>query len=82
MGKNKFLDAISAAPVVEPDEIDREMLSEMDAEPDREYVSKEHYEKSRSYNGNISLSVPKDLHRELVETAKEQGLAQQKDHPA
>ena len=92
MGQNKLLDALASAPIGEPDAIDSEMLAEIDAEPNREYIAKEDYEKTRTYNGNISLRIPKELHRELVETAKEQGvslnqyclyrLARQRDHSA
>ena len=73
--QNELLAKLSTAPVVEPDAIDKEMLAEIDATPNREYVAKEVYEKERQHNGSISLRVPKDLHRELVDAAKEQGVS-------
>ena len=69
---------IANIPEVEPDEIDLEMLAEIDAEQSDEYVSWESVKaerEARTYNGNISLRVPKDLHRDLVGMAKEQGVS-------
>jgi len=73
--KNNFLAKLSAVPEVEPDEIDCKMLAEIEEESDCAYVSLETIEKTRVYNGNISLRVPKDLHQHLVETAKDQGVS-------
>ena len=74
-GQNKLLTALSSAPEVIPDEIDREMLAELDAAPTGEYIEKEAYENTRYFSGNLSLRVPRELHRELVDTAKEQGVS-------
>jgi len=73
--QNKLLAALSTAPEGMPDEIDREMLAELDAAPNRDYIEKETYERTRHFNGNISLRIPRELHRELVDTAKEQGVS-------
>ena len=66
---------IANIPEVTPDEIDLEMLAEIDAEQSDEYVSWESVKAERVYNGNISLRVPKELHRDLVSMAKEQGVS-------
>ena len=73
--QNKLLARLSAAPEIVPDDIDKEMLAEIGAVPDREYIEKEAYEKTRRYNGKISIRIPRELHRELVDTAKEQGVS-------
>ena len=59
----------------EPDEIDLAMLAEIDSEQSDEYTSWESVIAERTYNGNISLRIPKELHRALVGTAKEQGVS-------
>jgi hypothetical protein len=66
---------IASIPEVAPDEIDLAMLAEIDAEKSDEYTSWETVKAERAYNGNISLRIPKDLHRALVGMAKEQGVS-------
>ena len=73
--EHKLLTKLSTAPEVEPDEIDREMLAEIDADPDRDYVPKEEYENARTYNGKIALRIPKTLHHDLAEAAKQEGVS-------
>ena len=57
------------------DEIDLQMIDEFEAEGSDESTSWEEYKAERTYNGNISLRIPKELHRTLVDTAKEQGVS-------
>jgi len=66
---------IANIPEVAPDEVDLDMLAEIDSEKSDEYTSWEDYKTERTYNGNISLRIPKDLHRALVGMAKEQGVS-------
>ncbi|MCL1863609.1 MAG: type II toxin-antitoxin system HicB family antitoxin [Defluviitaleaceae bacterium] len=49
------------------------MLAEIEAEKSDEYTSWESIKTERAYNGNISLRIPKDLHRTLVTTFKLNG---------
>ena len=60
---------------VAPDEIDIQMIDEIEADGSDESTSWEEYKSERTYNGNISLRIPKELHRVLVGTAKEQGVS-------
>ena len=60
---------------IAPDEIDLQMIDEFEAEGQEESTSWENYKAERTYSGNISLRIPKELHRALVGTAKEQGVS-------
>jgi predicted HicB family RNase H-like nuclease len=69
---------IKNIPEVAPDKIDMQMINNFDDEEEGNAVSWEEYKaerKARAYSGNISLRIPKDLHRELVGVAKEQGVS-------
>jgi len=66
---------IASIPEVTPDEIDLAMLSEIDSEQSDEYTLWENVKAERTFNGHISLRIPKDLHRALVDMAKEQGVS-------
>ena len=66
---------IASIPEVEPDEVDLAMFAEIDSEQSDEYTPWESVKAERTYNGNISLRIPKDLHRALVGMAKEQGVS-------
>ena len=66
---------ILSIPEVAPDEIDIQMIEEIDMDSSGESTSWEGYKAERTYNGNISLRIPKELHRALVGTAKEQGVS-------
>ena len=71
-------DKIANIPEVSPDEVDLQMIAEIEDDDDRESIGWEEYKsqrEERTYNGNISLRIPKDLHRELVGMAKEQGVS-------
>ena len=79
---SEFAKLIANAPVVEPDEIDLEMLAEIDADADtdteKEGISWDEYKKkreARTQNGKIALRIPKTLHQDLVEAAKEEGVS-------
>jgi len=66
---------IANIPEVAPDDIDMQMITEFDEGGEDEPTAWENYKAERAYNGNISLRIPKDLHRELVGMAKEQGVS-------
>ncbi|MCL2087656.1 MAG: type II toxin-antitoxin system HicB family antitoxin [Oscillospiraceae bacterium] len=71
---------ISEAP---PDEWDLQMLAEIEAEADEsEGITLEEMDKlrarrqvRRTCSGKISVRVPKELHYELLERAKENGVS-------
>jgi len=63
---------------VAPDEIDLQMIEEIEGEGVEYITSWEDYKverEERTYNGNISLRIPRDLHRDLIGMAKEQGVS-------
>ena len=63
---------------VAPDEIDLQMINDFEEDDVGDSAAWEDYKaerEERTYNGNISLRVPKDLHRDLVGMAKEQGVS-------
>ncbi|MCL1878917.1 MAG: type II toxin-antitoxin system HicB family antitoxin [Defluviitaleaceae bacterium] len=66
---------IQNIPEVAPDEIDIQMIAEYEEEGSDESTSWEEYKSERVYSGNISLRIPKDLHKTLVQIAKEQGVS-------
>ena len=66
---------IQNIPEVKPDEIDMQMITEYEEEGSDESTSWEDYKSERTYSGNISLRIPKDLHKALVRIAKEQGVS-------
>ena len=75
---NQLLKKISDIPEAAPDEIDLQMIAEIQDNTSDESVGWEDYKtrrEERIFNGNISLRIPKDLHRELVGIAKEQGVS-------
>jgi len=65
-------------PEVAPDEVDLQMIDDFADEDANQSVNWEDYKaerEERKYNGNISLRIPKDLHRDLVWMAKDQGVS-------
>jgi len=63
---------------VAPDEIDLKMIDECGNEDVGDSIAWEDYKaerEERAFNGNISLRIPKDLHRDLVGIAKAQGVS-------
>ena len=74
----QLLDKIVNIPEVGPDEVDLQMMAEMEDDDAEESIGWGEYtsqREERTYNGNISLRIPKELHRKLVGTAKEQGVS-------
>ena len=71
----EFEDKLATIPEVEPDEWDREMLAEIDAETDTGTVSIDAVVARRECSGRISVRVPKALHYTLLESAKENGVS-------
>ncbi len=50
-------------------------FTEADAENPEDTITLEEYKAQREYSGNLSLRIPKELHRELAEAAKENGVS-------
>lgn len=76
--KEEFEKRLNAIPEVEPDDFDKELLEECKNNPEcNEYGCDLDELKSRvkHANGRISLRVPKELHAELIESAKDNGVS-------
>lgn len=72
----EFAARMAQIPEVEPDEIDIAMLKAAEEENDGETISLDEFKKSHEeYSGKVSLRVPKELHRELAEAAKRNGVS-------
>jgi len=77
MEKSEFMKKLANIPTVEPDELDRELLAEIDRENDPADIGKslDIIREEREFNGRILLRIPKELHAELVKSAKNQGVS-------
>lgn len=71
----EFEARLNTIPEVEPDEWDREMLSEIDAESDDSSTLLEVVRARNECSGRISVRVPKELHYSLLKDAKENGVS-------
>ena len=74
MDKKEFEKRLKNLPEEEPDEIDRIMLDAADTASSGE-MNLEDFKCLMDYSGNISLRVPRSLHKELAEAAKVEGVS-------
>jgi hypothetical protein len=63
-------DKLVSIPEVEPDEIDRSIVEDATAQDDGTFVALNDFRTLMSYNGKLSLRIPRNLHMKLVEDAK------------
>ena len=68
----QFEQKLAQIPEETPDEWDLKMLGKTGPEDD---TDTEGAPTSKEYSGKISLRVPKELHRKLMESAKENGVS-------
>ena len=66
---------INALEPEEPTEEDLEAIARANAERPDETVTLEAYKLQREYSGRLLLRIPKELHKQLVEAAKENGVS-------
>lgn len=59
----------------EPAAADLAAFAEAEGEDPAETVTLEEYKARREYSGRLMLRIPKELHRHLVEAAKENGVS-------
>ncbi len=71
----EFEEKLARIPEAEPDEIDMQMIAEIDAEPDKSAKPLEAVKALRECSGKISVRVPKELHFDLLERAKNNGVS-------
>ena len=76
---NEIEKRISAIKEVEPDEEDLQAIARIKKANDMsEGITLEQMDKiraEREYGGRISLRVPKTLHRDLIQSAKQEGIS-------
>ena len=77
MNKTAFDKKLASIPTVKPDEIDQKLLAEIDSEndPSDKGRSLDAILAESKFNGKILVRVPKSLHEELIEKAKQEGVS-------
>lgn len=59
----------------EPTSADLAAFAEAEAEDPAETITLEEYRAQREYSGKLMLRIPKELHRDLVEAARRNGVS-------
>ena len=59
----------------EPTASDRKAIADAEAEDPTDAVSLEEYKAHKEYSGRLLLRIPKELHRDLAESAKRNGVS-------
>lgn len=71
----KRIAEIEAREPEEPTPEDLAAFAEADAEDPADTITLEDYKAKREYSGKIMLRIPKELHRDLAEAAKANGVS-------
>lgn len=58
-----------------PTQDDLDAIARANAEDSEDTVTLEAYKEQREYSGKLMLRIPKELHKQLVEAAKENGVS-------
>lgn len=58
-----------------PTQDDLDAIARASAESPEDTVTLEEYKAQREYSGRLLLRIPKELHKQLVEAAKENGVS-------
>ena len=58
-----------------PTQDDLDAIARASAESPEDAVTLEEYKAQREYSGRLLLRIPKELHKQLVEAAKENGVS-------
>ena len=66
---------INAQEPESPTKEDLDAIAKANAEEPEDAVSLEDYKLQREYSGRLLLRIPKELHKQLVEDAKENGVS-------
>lgn len=66
---------IDAGETEEPTAEDLDAFAAADAEDPMDTVTLDEYKARREYSGKLMLRIPKELHRQLAEAAKENGVS-------
>ncbi len=66
---------IDGRPTEEATAEDLAAISAAEAEPAEDTITLEEYKAQKEYSGKLLLRIPRDLHRELAEAAKRNGVS-------
>lgn len=66
---------INNRPAEETTAEDLAAIAAAEAEPEEDTVTLEEYRAQKEYSGKLLLRIPRDLHRELAEAAKRNGVS-------
>lgn len=58
-----------------PTQDDLDAIARAKAEDPEDTITLEAYKEQREYSGKLMLRIPKELHKQLVEAAKENGVS-------
>ena len=72
MTDKEFKKRLAQIPVAEPDEIDKEMIARIEEGEEMELAQ---FKKELDCSGKISLRLPKSLHKDLIISAKNEGVS-------
>ena len=72
---DNFEQLLAEVPEIIPDEWDKQMLEEIDAEIDEQTTPLEAVRAYRECSGKISVQMPKELHYKLLEGARDNGVS-------
>lgn len=56
-------------------EADRVAIQEAEAEDPSDTISLAEYKKQKEYSGRLMIRIPKELHKQLVQDARENGVS-------
>lgn len=66
---------IDAAETEPPTAEDIAAFEAAEAESEEESVTLEEYKSQKEYSGNLTIRIPKELHKALAQSAKENGVS-------
>lgn len=72
--ETRFAEINALEPEV-PTQDDLAAIARASAEDPEDTVTLEAYKEQREYSGRLMLRIPKELHKQLVEAAKENGVS-------
>lgn len=71
----KRFEEINAREPEEPTKEDLEAFAKADLESAEDEITLEEYKTQKEYSGKLMLRIPKELHQDLVEAAKKNGVS-------
>lgn len=76
MNQKEFEAKLKQFPVVQPDQVDKDMLAEAEAADDGSSMELESFKDSlEEYIGKLVLRIPRSLHKRLKEQAAVEGVS-------